>query len=65
MKAIKLKTNVQIKFNKKGNIKSIKTPYDNDSIINEPIFSNSIENHNTLLKVFKSFGESYLMNFNN
>jgi len=26
----KLNTDVQIKYNKKGNIKEIKTPYDND-----------------------------------
>ena len=27
----KLNTDVQIKYNKKGNIKDIKTPYDNDA----------------------------------
>ncbi len=36
MKTIKLKTDVQITFNKQGNIKRIKTPYDN-SIVNKPI----------------------------
>ena len=58
-------TQTEITYDKKGNIKTIKTPHDNDSIINEPIFAVKEYNHNTLSNLFKGFGEAYLMDFNN
>lgn len=33
----KLNTDVVITYNKKGNIKTIKTPYDSDKVINSKI----------------------------
>ena len=40
LKPIKLKTDVVITYNKKGNIKTISTPYDKDQVINKPIMYN-------------------------
>ena len=40
LKPIKLKTDVVITYNKKGNIKTISTPYDNNQTINNPIMYN-------------------------
>lgn len=53
-----MNSRLEIKLDKNGNIKTLKTPYDNDSIINNPIHSTEIENHNTLLKVFAGFRDS-------
>ena len=58
-----MKTETTITYKKNGNIKNVKTLYDNNSILQNPINSVAIENHNTLLKVFSGFGESF--NFNN
>lgn len=56
---------LQIKLDKNGNIKSLKTPYDNDSVIQNPINSVAMENHETLLKVFAGFKHSINTYYNN
>lgn len=43
-----------ITYNKNGNIKKLKSKYDDDSIINNPI-----EEDNTLRNLFLDFGEIY------
>jgi hypothetical protein len=60
-----MNTETTITYKKNGNIKNVKTLYDNNSILQNPINSVAIENHNTLLKVFSNFGESYTNNYNN
>jgi hypothetical protein len=60
-----MNTETTITYKKNGNIKNVKTLYDNNSILQNPINSAAIENHNTLLKVFSNFGESYINNYNN
>jgi hypothetical protein len=65
MKSIKLKTDVQIKFTKKGNIAKLVSPYDNDNTISQPIFADDEYTMPILSNLFKGFGEAYLMNFNN
>ena len=60
-----MNTETTITYKKNGNIKNVKTLYDNNSILQNPINSVGIENHNTLLKVFSNFGESYTNNYNN
>jgi len=60
-----MNTETTITYKKNGNIKSVKTLYDNNQVLQNPINSVAIENHNTLLKVFSNFGESYINNFNN
>ena len=49
----KLNTDVQIKYNKKGNIKEIKTPYDNDAT-HQPF---NVGEHNVAMlnSIFKGF----------
>ena len=49
----KLNTDVQIKYNKKGNIKEIKTPYDND-VTHQPF---NVGEHNVAMLngIFKNF----------
>ena len=49
----KLNTDVQIKYNKKGNIKEIKTPYDNDAT-HQP-FNVGEHNVSMLNSIFKGF----------
>ena len=55
MKATKLNTDVLIKYNKKGNIKTIKTPYDKDKVINRPI-------NDPLTSLFETFANIYKPN---
>ena len=43
---------------KDGNIKSIKTPYDDNDVLNSPIVSLGNENNKTLSNLLKSFGET-------
>lgn len=49
----KLNTDVLIKYNKKGNIKEIKTPYDND-VTHQPL---NVGEHNVAMLngIFKNF----------
>ena len=61
----KTPTETQITYKKNGEIKKITTPYDDDSILQKPIHSLDMESHNILSNIFKSYGEAYLMNFNN
>ena len=49
----KLNTDVLIKYNKKGNIKDIKTPYDND-VTHQP-FNVGEHNVSMLNSIFKGF----------
>ena len=62
---IKTLTETKITYKKNGNIKTITTPYDDNSILQNPIDSVAIDNHNTLLNIFEGFGDAYLMGFNN
>ena len=39
---MKLNTDVVITYTKKGEIKTLSSPYDNDKVINEPIMYNLI-----------------------
>ena len=64
MKKIKLKTDVTITYNKKGNIKTITTPYDN-SIFMQPIHSIGTENELALRYIFMAWGNDFLINQNN
>ena len=61
----KLKTDVKITYKKNGNIKTLSSPYDNDTIINQPIHSTAEYNHAILSDVFKGHGEAHLINLNN
>ena len=61
----KLKTDVKITYKKNGNIKTLSSPYDNDTIINQPIHSTAEYNHAILRDVFKGHGEAHLINLNN
>jgi len=45
---------------KKGNIKNIVTPYDDNNTLQNPINYVGEDNKNTLTSLFKSFGEAYL-----
>ena len=45
---------------KKENIISIVTPYDNNQTLQNPINYVGEDNKNTLTSLFKSFGEAYL-----
>tara|TARA_R110002051_G_C8557357_1_gene473644 strand:+ start:161 stop:340 length:180 start_codon:yes stop_codon:yes gene_type:complete len=45
---------------KKQNIISIVTPYDNNQTLQNPINYVGEDNKNTLTSLFKSFGEAYL-----
>ena len=64
MKPIKLNTDVLITYNKKGNIKTITTPYD-DSCVMQPINANAIANELTLRNLFTQWGNDFLTNQNN
>ena len=58
----KLKTGVEITYNKKGNIKSIKTPYDNDKYLQSSMSYIMYSNYydNVFKRMFSNFN-----NFNN
>jgi len=64
MKPVKLNTDVLITYNKKGNIKTITTPYD-DSCVMQPINANAIANELTLRNLFTKWGNDFLTNQNN
>ena len=64
MKPVKLKTDVQITYNKNGNIKTITTPYDNCDTMH-PINANAIANELTLRNLFTQWGNDFLTNQNN
>lgn len=57
----KLKTGVEITYNKKGNIKSIKTPYDNDkhlqSSMNDIMYSSYYDN--VFKRIFSNFNNFF------
>jgi len=59
----KLKTDVEITYKKNGNIKTLSSPYDNDTIVNQPIHSTAHHNHSILSDVFKGFGEAFNNSF--
>ena len=60
---LKTEERVVITHDKKGNIKKIETPYDENETLNNPINSVAEDNHNTLLNVFKGFGEAFALNY--
>ena len=64
MKPVKLNTDVQITYNKNGNIKTITTPYD-DCDTMQPINANAIANELTLRNLFTQWGNDFLTNQNN
>ena len=64
MKPVKLKTDVQITYNKNGNIKTITTPYE-DSCVMQQINANAIANELTLRNLFTQWGNDFLTNQNN
>ena len=64
MKPVKLNTDVLITYNKKGNIKTITTPYD-DSCVMHQINANAIVNELTLRNLFTQWGNDFLTNQNN
>jgi hypothetical protein len=45
--------------NRKGNVISVKTRFDNDKTIHRPIENLGNENNKTLKSMFKSFGDAY------
>ena len=70
-----MNTRLKIELDKNGNIKSLKTPYDNDKTINssfkklrkkkqlDAMYSNELNKQ--FATIFKGFGESFTNNFNN
>ena len=43
----------------KANVINVTTPFDNDTIINNPIKTLGNDNNKTLKSMFKSFGDAY------
>ena len=64
MKSIKLNTDVKITYNKKGNVKNVKSPYSNSRVM-QPINTIAINNELTLRNIFTKWGNDFLINQNN
>lgn len=57
----KLNTGVEITYNKKGNIRSIKTPHDNDTMLQSSMDDILYSEHlsNQLKSMFNAFNDAF------